>query len=191
MKVKEKLIQSAYSLFLQNGIKKISITDIIENAGVSKMSFYRQFKNKDAILLEVLIQFFDSGLMEYQKLVDKKLSFVDFLNEIIVMKIYFSRQMSKAFMEEIMTTDDQTEEIQDFILNYQQKSTALFIDEILKAKANGEIGDDYSIEFLMYMMGKAQESASDTFFLNTFDSLEEAVRQVTKFYFFGIYGQRK
>ncbi|MBB3699301.1 TetR family transcriptional regulator [Flammeovirga yaeyamensis] len=191
MKAKDKIIQSATTLFLDKGIKKVNITDIIEDAGVSKMSFYRQFKNKEDILLAVLKQFFMASMDDYQKILDKKLSFLDFLNEIILMKIEVSKKMSKSFMEELMSMFHEKNEILDFLMEHQKKSTALFIEQLMQAKSNGEVGDDFSIEFLMYMMEKTQQVASDPMLLQMFDTPEEAVKQATKFYFFGIYGQRK
>ncbi|ANQ52031.1 TetR/AcrR family transcriptional regulator [Flammeovirga sp. MY04] len=191
MKAKDKIIQSATTLFLDKGIKKVNITEIIEDAGVSKMSFYRQFKNKEDILLAVLKQFFKASMDDYQKLLDKKLPFLDFLNEIILMKIEVSKKMSKSFMEELMSMFHEKNEILDFLMEHQKKSTALFIEQLMQAKANGEVGDDFSIEFLMYMMEKTQQVASDPMLLQMFDTPEEAVKQATKFYFFGIYGQRK
>ena len=42
----EALFQSAYDLFLNQGISKTSIDDIVRNAGVAKGTFYLYFKDK-------------------------------------------------------------------------------------------------------------------------------------------------
>ena len=43
---RESLLDSAFSLFIDNGFNKTSISDIVNNAGVAKGTFYLYFKDK-------------------------------------------------------------------------------------------------------------------------------------------------
>ena len=43
---RESLLDSAFSLFIDNGFNKTSISDIVKNAGVAKGTFYLYFKDK-------------------------------------------------------------------------------------------------------------------------------------------------
>lgn len=43
---RESLLDSAFSLFINNGFNKTSISDIVNNAGVAKGTFYLYFKDK-------------------------------------------------------------------------------------------------------------------------------------------------
>lgn len=43
---RESLLESAFSLFLENGFHKTSISDIVSRAGVAKGTFYLYFKDK-------------------------------------------------------------------------------------------------------------------------------------------------
>ena len=43
---RESLLDSAFSLFINNGFSKTSISDIVNNAGVAKGTFYLYFKDK-------------------------------------------------------------------------------------------------------------------------------------------------
>lgn len=43
---RESLLDSAFSLFIDNGFSKTSISDIVNNAGVAKGTFYLYFKDK-------------------------------------------------------------------------------------------------------------------------------------------------
>ena len=49
---RESLLDSAFSLFINNGFSKTSISDIVNNAGVAKGTFYLYFKDKYDIQLE-------------------------------------------------------------------------------------------------------------------------------------------
>ncbi len=46
----KKLLDSAYLLFLKNGISQTTIADICQSAGIAKGTFYLYFKDKDDIL---------------------------------------------------------------------------------------------------------------------------------------------
>ena len=43
---RDSLLESAFSLFINNGFNKTSISDIVNQAGVAKGTFYLYFKDK-------------------------------------------------------------------------------------------------------------------------------------------------
>ena len=47
---RESLLDSAFSLFIDNGFNKTSISDIVNNAGVAKGTFYLYFKDRRYLL---------------------------------------------------------------------------------------------------------------------------------------------
>lgn len=67
----EKLLSTAYKLFIDKGIKHTSIQDIVDNAGVAKGTFYLYFKDKyeirDAIIEKVSKKLFKDAVNELNK----------------------------------------------------------------------------------------------------------------------------
>lgn len=53
-KTKDKIIQTADTLFYQNGFEKTSFADIAQHVGISRGNFYHHFKTKDDILDAVI-----------------------------------------------------------------------------------------------------------------------------------------
>ena len=53
-KRKQKLLQIAYKLFLQNGYEDTSVDAIIEEAGIAKGTYYYYFETKEQMLEEVI-----------------------------------------------------------------------------------------------------------------------------------------
>ena len=51
---KRKILTVCVRLFLEQGYKETSITQITENAGVTRGSFQNLFRTKDAVLLELV-----------------------------------------------------------------------------------------------------------------------------------------
>jgi AcrR family transcriptional regulator len=50
MEIKEKILFEAFKLFLQRGIKSVSMDDIALELGASKKTIYKWFENKDEIV---------------------------------------------------------------------------------------------------------------------------------------------
>ena len=54
LETKRKILAVCVRLFLEQGYKETSITQITENAGVTRGSFQNLFRTKDAVLLELV-----------------------------------------------------------------------------------------------------------------------------------------
>jgi AcrR family transcriptional regulator len=51
---RKRIVGAAYKLLTRNPVGAVGIDTIIEQAGVAKMSLYRHFRSKEALVLEVL-----------------------------------------------------------------------------------------------------------------------------------------
>jgi AcrR family transcriptional regulator len=49
-KTKEKIIHSVYTLMMERGISKTSLNEVAFHAGVSRVTVYRYFKDKEALV---------------------------------------------------------------------------------------------------------------------------------------------
>lgn len=58
MDTRELIIQKSFILFLKNGIKEVSINEIIKSCDLSKGAFYHHFESKEQVYMEVLNRFF-------------------------------------------------------------------------------------------------------------------------------------
>src|SRR5579871_2360137 len=53
-RARERILEAAYELFSQHGIRAVGIDSIIERSGVARMTLYRHFASKDALVLAFL-----------------------------------------------------------------------------------------------------------------------------------------
>ena len=51
---RERILETAYELFSQHGIRAVGVDAVVERAGVAKMTLYRHFESKDELVLEFL-----------------------------------------------------------------------------------------------------------------------------------------
>src|SRR5437870_3290360 len=56
---KTRMIRAAFDLFHKQGVHATSVDEILEASGTGKSQFYYYFKNKEELIHEVLIFFYD------------------------------------------------------------------------------------------------------------------------------------
>lgn len=78
-KKRDSLLETAFQLFMTKGIQNTSVSDIAEQAGVAKGTFYLYFKDKHDIHNRLIShkssQLFQNAVKEYQKLPEPIASF--------------------------------------------------------------------------------------------------------------------
>lgn len=68
MEIKDRIIQSARTLFAQRGLKSVSMDDIATHLSVSKKTLYKWFENKDQIVQASLEQYLATNQCDCQQL---------------------------------------------------------------------------------------------------------------------------
>jgi AcrR family transcriptional regulator len=69
-KTKDKIILSALTLIMENGISKTSLNEVAYHAGVTRVTVYRYFPGKQALVRAAYLrveQIFQNGLKEFQQ----------------------------------------------------------------------------------------------------------------------------
>lgn len=73
LETKRKILAVCVRLFLEQGYKETSITQITENAGVTRGSFQNLFRTKDAVLLELVETMFSGQFGAARSITDRHL----------------------------------------------------------------------------------------------------------------------
>ncbi|MEM8840945.1 MAG: helix-turn-helix domain-containing protein [Pseudomonadota bacterium] len=60
------IIEAAFSLFLRYGVKRTSMNDIAQEAGIARQTLYNAFSNKDAILRATIRLFTERAMAEVE-----------------------------------------------------------------------------------------------------------------------------
>ncbi|MBB6464051.1 TetR/AcrR family transcriptional regulator [Flammeovirga kamogawensis] len=191
MKSKSKILEVGKELFFKNSIKKVSVTDIIEKADVSKMTFYRNFNNKEDLIISILEELNSKAMLEYKSMVEKDITFKEKLIKLIALKIEFSKSFSKEFLIELMHLYAESKEVTGRLAEMKNEGQAVFIQEILKAKANGEVNENLSVAFIIAMIEHYQLFIEDEKHLSLFNSTEELIANTMHLFCFGLSGNSK
>ena len=109
--VKEKLIETAWKLFLEKGYEETTLNDIIEESGTSRSGFYHHFNSKEDLLFR-MASFFDSNYSDWLTQInadmhaaDKLLEFDTYTSRLLEDSLY-RIFLPQLYGYEVMTSGD-------------------------------------------------------------------------------------
>ncbi len=83
MEIKDRIIDKAEELFLQYGIKNISMDELASSTGVSKRTIYENFKDKEDVLQTLLLKLKSERNKELEKFISDEYNVVEVFIKII------------------------------------------------------------------------------------------------------------
>ena len=119
------LLSQSFSLFMNKGISKTTISDIVEKAGVAKGTFYQYFKDKEDLVEKLIAQKAETLLNNSIKRLDKeeremdttdKLIFIadDLLEQLRNNKkllIFINKNLNTGFLYKALTNKEVKKEV--------------------------------------------------------------------------------
>ena len=82
--IKEKIISESIGLFMQFGMKSVTMDDIARHMGISKKTIYQNFKDKEEIILSATERYLESELKVMESLQNISENAVEHLYKITV-----------------------------------------------------------------------------------------------------------
>ena len=153
------LVRTANDLFLRYGIRRVSVEEICQEAGVSKMTFYKYFDNKTAIAKSVIDGLWTGWRKTIGEVLHGPLPFEEKIQKVMAIKIQLSREMSKDFMNEILSGTGP--ELKEHVAAHTAENVKELRTFLAEGQANGDIRADLNIDFLLMVLMKLRELYSE------------------------------
>jgi AcrR family transcriptional regulator len=183
------ITETARKLFMLYGIKRITVEEICETAGVSKMTFYKHFKNKLDLALFVINNVFEEGINRYKRIMDRDVPFSEKAKEIVKLKLESTEDLSKEMLKDFY--DSSIPEISEMMQKIAQANFKLLLDDMIDAQNKGEIRQDINLHFIIHMLGQMQEMATDEKLLSMYGSTQALASEFVNFFFYGILSRKE
>lgn len=180
------LMKTAEDLFMRYGIRRVSIEEICKTANVSKMTFYKFFRNKNDLALQLIINMLDEGQVEFDDIISRDLPFSEKIELFIQFKLKYGKRFSKEFYQDFI---GYTQEIHDFVLERSQQGIQQMKDLFREAQQKGELKKDLNLEFLSFMLDHLLELREDPRLLSIFPNMYELTRDWLNLFFYGVMAQ--
>ncbi len=181
---RKQLVHTAKDLFFKYGIKRVTVEEICQEANVSKMTFYKNFKNKNELVKNMVIQMSDDAMVKYRKIMDSDIPFEEKVRETILMKLEGSEQMSQEFFSDYLPHADP--EFLEFIKARMHETYGLIIKDYAEAQKKGEIRQDLKLEFILWYLDKMLAMMADEQLEKMYDKPQDMIMEMVNFFFYGI-----
>ena len=180
---------AAKTLFWKHGIRKVSVEEICKEAGVSKMTFYRNFENKIEVAKRVLTVYVEEQMENYKKVMHSDIPFDEQIAQLLEHKRQMSKNVSEEFIHDILHAEDKG--LMMLMVKFKTETSKVFFDDMRKAQEKGWIRPEIKIEFFAYILEMIQREFENENFMNLFDDMEDANVEISKLLFYGVMSPNK
>ncbi len=177
-KKRKQIIETAKGLFMRHGIKRITIEEICNKAGASKMTFYKYFPNKIELVKHIWRNLLEEGFNKLDEIDAMDIPLPEKIQLMFNWKQEFVSNISDIFIEEILPIHIDVEE-------YRKR----FVQFIVDAQKRGEVRPEIRPEFFIAVLDKLHELAFDEELIKRYPSFIEFNREIKDFFWFGIYAR--
>lgn len=178
------ILETAQRLFWKYGFKKVSIEEICREANVSKMTFYRFFKNKPELAKMVISVIMDNAMLGYSEIMKMDIPFSEKVTKQLILKHELTNEISKEFVMDIFSNDKLG--LKEYWQDYADQFSNAILQDFKHAQEKGWIRKDLNLNFILYYQKKAIEMVYDPEINKMYGSLNELIMEVTNMFFFGI-----
>jgi len=142
------ILRTAESLFMQFGYGRVTVEEICREAQVSKVTFYKYFPNKFAVLEDYLNTRLKLGMETFERIRQAEASLPEKMQALIIMKESAVSQFTPVFLHSLQSTD---EKIQALMARWTEMSMTAMRTFFEDGQKSGEIHPDYSVDFLVHV----------------------------------------
>jgi TetR/AcrR family transcriptional regulator, transcriptional repressor for nem operon len=153
MDSKEKIVQTAFNLFLTKGYREVSLREIVEKVGLSKGAFYHYYKSKEELFTEVVDRYvLDISDAIYDNLPKDNLKtfitgyltlLMKFIDQVIATAKDINENDSITYYNLIFEALHLLPGFHEKIHEVHRREREAWIEVIHNAKASGEILTDF------------------------------------------------
>ncbi|HDJ32491.1 MAG TPA: TetR/AcrR family transcriptional regulator [Bacteroidetes bacterium] len=180
----ERIRKTAVNLFWKHGFTRVTVEEICREAGVSKMTFYKYYRNKNDLVKSIMEEKINESIVTYREIMASGLPYTSKVEKIILLKMEQTREMSSEFFRDYFNSGD--EELMAFMNKKTRMTVEMVTEDFRRAQEQGLIREDIRIEFIMYFMNKMLHLAQDKELKKHYPSMNDLIMEMTRFFFYGV-----
>lgn len=185
---KTDILEVSEKLFVNPGIEKVKIIDICEKAGISKVTFYKHFRNKEDLVNSLLDKMYEEDKVFMQKILDTSPTFRDEIEQMIDYEVNVRDMNFYVNNIDYLNKNGVVRNHMDYIF---EKRLEQGLEWIKLGKEKGRINADVKPEFILAIFKKFFEMTEDKELLQHYKSGKELMKDIDHFFFYGIVGERE
>ena len=144
-----KIVETAKNLFIRYGIRRVNIQEICKESNVSKMTFYKIFRNKNDLILSLTNHIMTESEKKYNGILEQDIPF----RVKVALIIHHNMEQNERLTRELLNDIYQNGELEviEFIRQRNQKNIQTIMNDFLRAQQNGQIRLNIKCEFISFL----------------------------------------
>ena len=138
--IEARILQAAMQLFRVHGFRRVGIEQVAEEAGVSKVTLYKYYGNKQTLIRACLLMAVESTADEIRQKLDPEMGLQARLQALMAAKLELSRAFSGEMMQELAESDPHF--IEQLMAIRREAIMSLSVPILTDARESGRLPDD-------------------------------------------------
>jgi AcrR family transcriptional regulator len=178
------ILATSRELFWKHGFRRITIQEICDKAGVSKMTFYKYFPNKIELAKTVFADEVNDGMVKFNSLMKEDIPADEKIKKMILYKAESTQNISREFIEDFyMGTEP---ELKEFVEQLTKEAWSNLRRDWERAQQNGIFRKDFKPDFLLHVSFSLVELMKDEKLAKLYNTPQELILEFTRFIAYGI-----
>lgn len=182
--MEDKIRIAAQGLFYKFGVRKTTVEDICHAAEISRMTFYKHYRDKLHTAEAVINRLSNEMVGSFLGIMRRDVCYRERIREFIELKLARTNDMSAAFIREILASP--YTELHAVLRRQLDENLALAVTEFREAQKAGHIRPDIKPEFLIAFMNVMTDLVVDERLSRLFPTPGELVAELMNLFFYGI-----
>ncbi len=144
------ILRTAEELFMKFGYLRITVEEISREAGVSKGTFYKYYRNKFALVEDYLQTRMALGMDLFHRIQAADAPVQEKMKALIAMKESAASQTSPIFIQSLLSGDEQ---LKDLLDRWQKTSLEALRGFFQEGQQTGEINPEFNVDYLVHVWG--------------------------------------
>ncbi len=183
MTKQDQILEAAKELFMQFGLKKVTVEEICREAGVSKMTFYKYFSNKHEMIKTLWDKWADEGIRELRENIESDKPFVDKIQTILEHKEKNSRKIKREFILDYINASPEMAPIYHQIYTRAMEE---FMSFYIRSQEEGYIYKNLKPALFLKITSLLPELVKDDELMKHYPNYQDFVMEVNHFLYYGM-----
>ncbi|WGV60027.1 TetR/AcrR family transcriptional regulator [Brevibacillus brevis] len=185
----DQIYSAAFQLFSKHGFQKVSVNEIAQNAKVSPATIYNYFGTKEQLYADMLMNWMDKQLEQYERILDSGSSFPEKTKDIMLLESKnlhtLTDELQNAPFSELSGL------LQRIESEYEQKIRHFFTRFVALGKQEGYIQGDLTEEMMMMYFTMYKNELGRHWEASDRERVTLSMEQWVDLFFFGLVGQKQ
>lgn len=181
----QSILDAARALFWKHGFRRVTVEEVCREARVSKMTFYRHFKNKIDLAKEVYNMVVTHETERFRHIMtDETTTTRQKMEAILLMRLEGTHEISKEFLNDFYRSSEL--ELSAFVEEVSARAWEEIVKDFKAAQAKGWLRRDFNPEAFLQMSYKMLELVTDDRMLKMYGSPQDLVMELSRLFTYGI-----